>query len=150
MPKWMEDSQTWSSSLPEESSASSVIRLKRATAGVMLKGGEILQGNTFYPLCSAKSALQKIRVIGSGNIGPGDRSLTQASKRVPIYYVPHVVKNALLILKAVVRLKFWPAGCSCNYDIKSCPIFAVHLNILIIRLNMVSLLHIKALLQSPG
>lgn len=135
---------------PEESSASSVIRLNRATAGVMLKGGEILQENTLYPLRSAKSAPQKIRVIGSGNTGPGNRSLAQASKTVPIYYVSHVVKNALVILKAVVRLKFWPAGCSCNYDTESCPIFVVHLNILIIRLNMVSLLHIKALLQSPG
>lgn len=91
---------------PEESSASSVIRLNRATAGVMLKGGEILQENTLYPLRSAKSAPQKIRVIGSGNTGPGNRSLAQASKTVPIYYVPHVVKNALVILKAVVRLKF--------------------------------------------
>lgn len=61
MPKGMEGSQASSSSLPEESSASSVIRLQRATAGVMLKGGKILQGNTLYLLCSAKSALQKIK-----------------------------------------------------------------------------------------
>lgn len=65
MPKWLGDSQAWSSSLPEESSASSVIRLKRTTAGVMLKGGEILQGNTLSSLlsqiCSTENKSHRVR-----------------------------------------------------------------------------------------